>query len=181
MTGEILQNEKDIVLGIIQGNQESFRSLYDAYAERVYYFAFKFLKSSEKAEDITQEVFIKLWETRERLDPENSLNAYIFTITRNSLFNVHRKKLNELAYLDSLKHVFQSSDSGTEQDFQLNELQQEIDRCLADLPPQRKKVFTLSRYEGLSHREISLKMGIAEKTVAAHMRLALQAFRKALK
>ena len=63
---------------------------------------------------------------------------------------------------------------------ELLELQQNIDRCIDGLPPQRKKVFELSRFQGLSHKEISAQLGIAEKTIATHIRLALQDLRKLL-
>ena len=89
--------------------------------------------------------------------------------------------MNEAVYLDHLTRVISHADSGTEKVLFYRELQEQVDRCVEQLPGQRKRVFVLSRQEGLSHKEISLKLGISEKTVAAHIRLGLQALRKFLK
>ena len=175
-----VQTEMEMISQVIQGDQAAFTSLYRIYVEHVFYFALRYLKTREDAENVTQEVFVKIWETRRRLNPEASFSAYLFTITKNFIFNINRKKVNEAAYLDHLTRVISHADSGTEKALFYRELQEQVDRCVEQLPGQRKKVFVLSRQEGLSHREISLKLGISERTVAAHIRLGLQALRKFL-
>ena len=72
------------------------------------------------------------------------------------------------------------NDSETERLVDFRELRERLDRCVDQLPPRQKEVFSLSRTDGLSHREISQRMGIAEKTIAAHIRLALQSLRRCL-
>ncbi len=176
-----VQNEVHIISQLVHGDQEAFTSLYHSYVEHVFYFALRYLKTREDAENITQEVFVKIWETRQRIKPEGSFSAYLFTIAKNLIFNINRKKVNEAAYLDHLTRVVSHMDSGTEKALFYRELQEQVDRCVEQLPGQRKRVFVLSRQEGLSHKEISLKLGISEKTVAAHIRLGLQALRKVLK
>ena len=180
MKDSVQQREKEALEQLIRGDQDAFTCLYQGYVGRVYHFALTLVKSEEAAENITQEVFIKLWETRERIDSENSFSGYLYTIARNITFNQHRKQVNERVYLDYLSHVFPVSEKKTEQDMELLELQQNIDRCIDGLRPQRKKVFELSRFQGLSHKEISAQLGIAEKTIATHIRLALQDLRKLL-
>lgn len=175
-----IEIERAAIRLLIGGDQQAFTDLYNIYAEKIFYFSLKFLKTVEDAENLTQEVFVKIWETRERLNPDNSFNAYIFTITRNAIFNIHRKKMNEIAYLDQLSEVFDYSESRTEKDFHFNELRAQIDQCVEKLPNMRQKVFILSRFDGLSHKEISQKLGIAEKTIATHIRLALQSLRACL-
>jgi RNA polymerase sigma-70 factor (ECF subfamily) len=165
---------------LILGDQEAFTYLYRLYVDRVYYFALGLVRSPEDARNITQEVFVRLWETRDRIDTGSSFNGYLFTISRNIIFNEHRKRINERTYLDYLARSFNDSETKTEQDFDLGELQEKIDRCIDGLPPQRKKVFELSRFRGLSHKEISAELGIAEKTIAAHIRLALRDLRKSI-
>jgi RNA polymerase sigma-70 factor (ECF subfamily) len=180
LTSEQNKIEKETLEGIVSGDQEAFTVIYDRYAEKVFYFALRYLKSTGEAENLTQEVFVKIWETRERLDPGYSFDAYLFTIVRNAIFNIHRKKLNELAYLKHLERVFLHSDTSTDRDFQARDLQEQIDRWLVRLPPQRGKVFSMSRKEGMSHKEIATALGISEKTVAAHIRLSLKTLRKLL-
>jgi len=140
--------EKDIIRQVVQGNELAFAKLYDMYAEKLYYFAIRFLKSKEDAENLTQEVFVKIWETRERLDTSYSFNAYLFTIAKNTIFNMHRKKLNELAYREYLGNYLDFHHSKTENDVFLKDLQNQIDKCVEVLPAQRKKVFELSRKDG---------------------------------
>jgi RNA polymerase sigma-70 factor (ECF subfamily) len=138
------------------------------------------MRSAEDAGNLTQEVFLKVWENRHRLDPGQSFNAYLFTVARNTIFNMHRKKLNEIAYLDQLETSASLRVSETERAVNFRELMERLDRCVDRLPPRQKEVFSLSRKDGLSHREISHRMGIAEKTIAAHIRLALQSLRRCL-
>lgn len=176
-----LQAEKELIQLVIQGDQAAFTSLYNNYVEAVFYFSLRYMKLRSDAENVTQEVFVKVWETRHRLDPQSSFSAYIFTIAKNIIFNLNRKKVNEQAYLDHLTRVISHADPGTEKEYFYRELKDQIDLCIEGLPDQRKKVFILSRREGLSHKEVSQKLGIAEKTVAAHIRLALQTIRKSLK
>ncbi len=180
MTREI-QTEKEMIRLVTKDDQGSFTSLYHLYAEHVFYFALRYLNSKSDAENVTQEVFVKVWETRHRLDPDNTFSAYLFTITKNIIFNNNRKKVNEAAYLDHLARVIVHSDTGTEKELFYQELQGQIDKCIERLPDQRKRVFVMSRQEGLSHREISQQLGISEKTVAAHIRLALKTLRLFLK
>ena len=176
-----VQSEVEMISQVIRGDQAAFSSLYHHYVEHVFYFALRYLKTKEDAENVTQEVFVKVWETRRRLKPDGAFSAYLFTITKNFIFNIYRKKVNEAADLDHLIRVISHTESGTEKALYFQELQEQVDRCLKEFPEQRKKVFLLSRQEGLSHREISQKLGIAEKTVAAHINLGLQTLRKFLK
>jgi len=173
--------EQLIIEKVVLGDKKAFEELYYRYADKLYYFAFRFLKTREDAEGLTQDVFIKIWETRERLDPENSFNSYLFTIAKNTIFNLHRKKLNEFAYRDYLKQHFDELYSKTENDIMLAELNATINKCVEKFPPVRKKVFELSRKKGLSYKEISDELNISDKTIETHIRLALKTIREVLK
>lgn len=174
------KTEINALVQLIHGDREAFTYLYRQYVDKVYYFVFGLVRSPEDAENITQEVFVRLWETRDRIDTGSSFNGYLFTIARNIIFNQHRKRINERTYLDYMSRSFTDSEAKTEHDYALHELQEKIDRCIDQLPPMRQKVFVMSRFHGLSHKEISTELGIAEKTIAAHIRLALQSVRKAI-
>jgi RNA polymerase sigma-70 factor (ECF subfamily) len=170
--------EQKIILQVIEGNQTAFENLYNIYADKLYYFALRFLKTKEDAENLTQDVFVKIWETRDRLDPDFSFNAYLFTIAKNTIFNLHRKRVNELAYREYLGNFFDYSHSKTESDLSLKDLQERIDQSVEKFPTQRKIVYELSRKEGLSHKEIAEQLKISEKTIETHIRLALKTLRK---
>lgn len=175
-----LSMEKQIALKVIEGNHDAFAELYDLYAERIYYFALRFVVSKEDAENVTQEVFVKLWETRERIDINLSLNSYLFTIARNTIFNIHRKRVNELAYLEHLGKYLEQNQVRLENEIIFNDIQARLEKLISELPPQRKKVFELSRKQGLSHKEIAEELKISEKTIETHIRLALKTIRDGL-
>lgn len=177
---ETFNIEKNLILRIVDGDQQAFADLYDMYADKLYYFSLRFLKSKEDAENLCQEVFLKIWETRDRLNIDYSFNAYLFTIARNTIFNIHRKKLNEQAFRDYLINHGNFFHSKTEQDVFFNDLNEKVNACIETLPSQRKKVFELSRKDGLSHKEISLQLNISEKTIETHIRLALKTIREML-
>lgn len=178
---KIISGEKLFIRRLKEGDNDAFDKLYHMYAEKLYYFALRFLRTKEDAEGLVQDTFIKIWENRENLKPQNSFNAFLFTIARNSIFNQNRKKLNERAYKVYLKEYLDKVHNKTENDVILAETQQKIQKVIATLPPQRKLIFQMSREKGLSYKEISKELNISVKTVEAHMRLALKQVRAEFK
>lgn len=166
-----------LIRNLRSGDEEAFRELYHRFAERIFYFSLRYVRTKEDAEGITQDVFLKIWENRQTLNPDLSLNAYIFTIAKNTLFNKNRKKIHEQAYLDYLKRHLDKCYDKTENDILLNEVKNCIDQAMEQLPQKRRKIFHLSRFECLSYREISSRLNISEKTVEAQIRLALKTVR----
>jgi RNA polymerase sigma-70 factor (ECF subfamily) len=165
---------------INQGDTKAFEELYYKYSEKLFYFAIRYLKTKEDAEGLVQEIFIKIWENRSTLKTGLSFNAYLFTIARNAIFNLHRKNLNEKVYKEYLRNYLDEYQNKTENDVILSDMKKRIEKKIEKLPPQRKLIFQLSRNEGLSYREISKKLKISEKTVEAHMRLTLKSLRLAV-
>lgn len=163
-----------------EGDNKAFEELYYKYSEKLFYFTIRYLKTKEDAEGLVQEIFIKIWENRTSLKKGLSFNAYLFTIARNAIFNIHRKSLNENAYKEYLRNYMDECHNKTENDVILSDMKRRIDKKIEKLPPQRKLIFQLSRTDGLSYREISKKLHISEKTVEAHMRLALKTLRAAV-
>ncbi len=139
------------------------------------------MKNRSDAEEVTQEVFVKLWESRKSVNPEENLNAYIFTITRNLIFNRHKKKLNEWKYLDHLRNHLNHANQDTQEAVLLNELQEIIHKCIEEMPDRRRQVFQMSRIQCLSHKEISKELNISTKTIEIHISMALKDLRKVLK
>jgi RNA polymerase sigma-70 factor (ECF subfamily) len=163
-----------------EGDNKAFEELYYKYSEKLFYFTIRYLKTKEDAEGLVQEIFIKIWENRASLKKGLSFNAYLFTIARNAIFNIHRKRLNENAYKEYLRNYIDEYHNKTENDVILSDMKKRFDKKIEKLPPQRKLVFQLSRTNGLSYSEISKKLHISEKTVEAHMRLALKTLRAAV-
>lgn len=175
-----LNSDKDLVERVKKGNIEAFDILFMKYSQRLYHFSLGYLKSGVDAEDMTQEVFVQLWENRDKLDPQYSFNSYIFTITKNKILNVIRKRVYENKYLDtvSVKQILPDFTTDNQMDFkELLEISQE---AIESLPPKRKQIFKMSRNEGLTYEEIAVQLGISKKTVENQMGTALKTLRSYL-
>lgn len=164
-----------------EGDNKAFEELYYKYSEKLFYFSLRYFKNKEDAEGLVQEIFIKVWENRQNLKKGLSFSAFLFTMAKNAIINAHRKKINENTYKVYLRNYIDTHHNKTENDIILADMKKRIDKSIDSLPPQRQLIFKLSRNDGLSYKEISTKLKISEKTVEAHMRLALKTIRAAVK
>jgi len=173
-------DDKHLVSRLKVGDKKAFEKIFRKYREKIYYFAIRYYNSPEDAENVVQDVFIKLWDEREGVKEELSLNNYIYTIAKNHLFNLQRKKINEKAYRNYIvDHLVHSSN--LENELIYADLKKNIDKVIDELPAQRKKVFIMSNKEGVSNKELAALMNLSVRTIEVHKSLALQTIRKALK
>lgn len=161
-------------------DQREFEQLFKSHFQHLCNFARQYVGDGEVAQDITQKVFIQLWEKRESLDPNLSIKSYLFTSVKNRCLNHIRDSKN---YRSKVLDVDCGDiEVAVEEDFlAVEELQSRIDYALASLPEKCRQVFELSRFEGKKYREISEELGIAQKTVEAHMSKAIKTLRTHLK
>jgi len=173
-------NDRQLVSRLKVGDKKAFEEIFRKYREKIYYFAIRYYNSAEDAENVVQDVFIKLWDEREGIREELSLNNYIYTIAKNHLFNIQRKKINEKAYRSYIvDHLVQISN--LENELIYADLKVKIDKIIEELPAQRKKVFIMSNMEGFSNKELASELNLSVRTIEVHKSLALQTIRKALK
>lgn len=172
--------DHELMLLVADGSVEAFRELFDKYRNKIFSMACKFTGSEEAAEDAVQEVFIKLWLNKEKLFKVDNFNAYLNTVVRNHIFNYLRKVALEQKFLLKLAASEGQRNKGTFDSISYNELQSLIYKAVSELPPQQKKVYTLSRVDGLKHEEIAEKMGISRHTVKGHLVAALNHIRNFL-
>jgi len=168
------QLERELVIRLIESDEFAFERLYYQYVERAYGFAIHFLRNSFEAEEVVQEVFTKLWENRQKINPDLSFSGYLLTMVKNTVFNENRKKMYHRAYVSDVLKVLQTHVRDLEERITYDDLQGLVNKTIKSMPPKRQEIFQLCRMEGLSHKVISKSLGIAEKTVEAHMRLALR-------
>ena len=153
-----------------QGDMIAFYNIYERYCKRLFGFVLRYIKNETDAEDIVQEVFIKVWETRNKIDVYSSFEAFLFTIAYNSTISLFRKRVCEKKYLDYLRlllHLEKAPDLTDE--IQFNDLNRKVRILLNELTERQKEIFLLSREEGLSHEEIAKKLNITINTVKKHM------------
>jgi|APDOM4702015159_1054818.scaffolds.fasta_scaffold76737_2 RNA polymerase sigma-70 factor (ECF subfamily) len=174
------KSDRQLVSRLKLGDKKAFEEIFRKYREKIYYFAIRYYNSAEDAENVVQDVFIKLWDERENVKEELSLNNYIYTIAKNHLFNIQRKKINERAYRSYIvEHLVQTPNLENEMIFA--DLKQSIDKIIDELPAQRKKVFVMGNIEGLSNKEVASALNLSVRTIEVHKSLALQALKKAFK
>lgn len=152
--------------------------IYQKYHAKIYHFAKSYLKLNDEAADIVQEVFVKLWDSRASLKRDTDLDALVFTITRNAVISVFRKKSSEKKYMEYLRSMAIDSDNQTIEALDYCSLEGHLNSLINQLPEKRKQVFLLSRQQGLKNTEIAKQLNISEKTVEDHMTKALVFLRK---
>ena len=183
----MLEKEREYVFALKLGDESAFREIMEQWYSRLFNFANGYLNNRENTKEIIQDVFLQLWNHRSRLAENTSLNAYLFTLTRNRCIDRIRSERRALQFYSDRQeeyiHLTENynalSDSILDNIF-ATELQAEIDSAIAQLPDQCQKVFLLSRNKGLKNREISETLSISEKTVESHITKALHAIRAAL-
>lgn len=156
------------------GKIDALRYFYEAYAGRVRAFAYKLTGDMPQAEDITHNVFIRLWEQHEQLMHVSSIEAYLYRMTRNAILN-HLKHLEvERDYRNSVE-IDAVSDEGD-----ASELADRLAMAIDAMPVRQRRVFLMSRIDRMTYAEISEQLGISTKTVHYHISEALSSLRKAL-
>lgn len=171
---KILPDEKLLFDRMSAGDQQAFSQIFYHYSQRVYGYILSKTKSEELTEEIVQEVFIKLWHKREEMSQIDNYGAYILTMATNKTYDFLRKMASEEKLKQQVWSSIQSYSNITEETLDLNQSQALLNEAIEQLPPQRKKVFILSRQEGLSHNEIAEQMNLSPKTVNNHLVEALR-------
>ncbi|MBS1602830.1 MAG: RNA polymerase sigma-70 factor, partial [Bacteroidetes bacterium] len=175
--------EEKSLLGLVaRGDESAFHTLYTHHRNHVYGIALRLLQSASLAEDVLQEVFLKIWIGREKLPEINCFRAYLNTITRNHIYNTLRKQAYEELLLERLLPLQMASLRGTAlDDISYRELREDLQRVIETLTPQQKRVFELSRMEGLKHEDIARQLNVSRETVKKHVSEALRMVRLRLR
>ena len=164
------------------GDAIAFRSLFRMHYPSLLAFVEGFVKDKDVAEDIVQNVFMKIWVYRDSLDTAKPLRGYLFLLCRREISSWFRKEVAVQRFMSGLDRseiealaMSESSDPA-----ELEELGRIADSVVASMPQKRREVFTLSRHDGLEISEISQRLGISPRTVNKHIQLALRTLREAL-
>lgn len=185
MCGQILRSlllnqQKALLCSVADGNVAAFKELFDIYRTGLYAAALKITKSPYAAEEIVQEIFTVLWESRSMLDKVEDPAAYIFTIAYHQSFRYLKKVAADTALYQALLNRAKDTHNETEEWLELKEVRQLIDHAVHALPPQRQLIYRMSRESGLSHRQIAEQLHISPLTVKKQLVLALRNIRSCL-
>jgi len=158
-----------------------FDAIYRKYSRRVFQFAVSILKTQDDAEEIVQEVFLRIWEKRKDIQEHLSFKSYLFTITYNTSISLIRKRIRETRYVNSIHSIQVPPDLHTpSSDMEYLELKKKVEETIEKLPDRQRQTYLMSRKEGLSYREIADKLGVSVNTVENHMVKALRFLREKL-
>ncbi|UYQ91391.1 RNA polymerase sigma-70 factor [Chitinophaga horti] len=172
----IPRSEKMLLMQAAEGDQASFSALFHAYKHKLYGFLVRITDAPGMAEDIIQDVFLRLWNKRVELTDIDNFGAYLFRMAQNQALNALKRRAREYQYIASLQEPVAPAEAETA--LNMREVQAKLENAVAQLPPKQKQVFTLSRDKGLKHDEIAREMNISPATVNNHMIEALRTLRK---
>ena len=174
------RSERELVNGLIRGDLDAFDLLFEKYHKKLFYFAKGYLKSEEDAEDIIQEVFVKIWETRREIKDYLSFNSFLFTITYHAVLKHFRKKGRERKYVDRYAEDWPNDSDNTSKEVLYHDTLEQVNKYVEQLPEKRKRIFIMSRFEGYNNTEIAEKLNISKKTVENQIYQALKFLREHL-
>ncbi len=170
-----------LILSIRDDSKDAFRSLYDRYSKKLYYFSLRYLCNQNEAEELVQSVFINIWEHRKTLDGNMPVKNYIYRSAVNYIYNYLKKKAIQARYLESETQKGEVHSDQTYNEVIFHDLEQSIKSIVERLPLQQKNIFQLSRYEGLTHEEIAKQLNLSVRTVENHIYRALKIIKANLK
>lgn len=177
MCADNFSEERSLILRLTEGDEDAFCELYATYKNRLIYFAMRFLKSREYAEDVFQDAFTVVWQSRRFINPDASFSSYLYTIMRNRILNQLRNAANEEKLKESILSQALDYTEDTKREVMLNDLKSLISHALQQLTPRQREIFEMSREAQISHKEIADKLGISVNTVQEHISTSLKLIR----
>ena len=160
------------------GEYEAFKTIYLTYFEKVKWFINGHIRSEKDAEDLSQDVFAKIWTIRETIDTKLSFQSFLFTMSRNVIYNYLKHKLIHTNYVNDFI-LRQKNDTPEELVF-AKEIELLVEMKLSRMPEKRRNIYRLSRQKGLSNNEIAILLNISRKTVENNLSLAISELRKTI-
>ncbi len=166
-------SDSELALRISGGQKSAYQELFERYAPRIYKFSFSYLKNKADSEELVQEVFLKIWEKREMLDHSKNVKSLIFKIAVNTIYDFIRRKNIENTFSDFTKANSEVKSDNTWQSVIYEDMKQNLQGLVEQLPIQQQKIFHLSKTEGLSNKEIAVKLNLSKRTVENHLYRAI--------
>lgn len=171
MQNEIQYNEKELLLQVAEGDEIAFRQLFLYWNQLLAGYVLRITESREITEEIVQDVFLKIWMTRETVAGINNFKHFLLVVSRNQAYDVLKKQLKE----KERKRIWQEENKKklyiADHESAVLKLSL-IDQAIDNLPPRRKEVYLLSRHNRLTYQEIADRLGISRESVKTHLKLA---------
>lgn len=175
-------DEKALLARLAAGHADAFASLFNQYRDSVTQFITRFVKIPQLAEDLSQEVFLKIWQQREKLAGLQSFRAFLFIVARNHTLNcLQTAGRNQTAIGAVTRHALETrSPSPADDQVLTREYLEFLRRVIDDLPPRSREVFRLCREQQLSYDEVAAQLGISRNSVKNHMVYSMKILKAAV-
>lgn len=175
---KLLHTEKELVRKLKEGDSFAFEVLFYKYRNKIKGFAKKMVPAQIDPEEIVQEVFVKVWLKKEAINPEKDFQSYLFSIAKHLVLDHLKSAVNrKLYYVSEHFHQDLLVDEGVDTSISEN-AEEKLMRLIDQIPERRRAIFCLSRFEGLSYKQIAERLNISENTVDSQIRNALAFLRK---
>ncbi len=162
-------DEKELLIKLRDGSGQALDYFYHQYSLKIYRKLLKMVRVDVIAQELMQDVFVRAWDKRHGIDPDQSFKSYLYTIAQNLVYDLYRKVARE----EKLQGIIKSANSElylhVEEDIFLKETSEILDKAINNLPSQQKLVFTLCKLEGKSYEDASLALGISTSTINGHI------------
>ncbi len=180
MKKQINITEKAYLHALKKNDVKAFDQLFAEYGKRLYHFAYGYLKSKEEAEEVVQEVFMKIWRNRKQLKPDLSFKAYLFKIAYHHILELFEQINRRRAYRHKIidEAVLFTDETSERLNYQI--LLERVESLIVKLPPRQKEILVKRKKEGIPVKEIASQLGISPKTVENHLTEALKNIKKYL-
>ncbi len=165
-----------LLLYLRTGDDKAFREIYQRYWKKLFFMAARKIQEAYVVEELIQDIFLKLWERRARLQVER-LDAYLFSSVRYAVINHIKSNLVQEKYAHYAQYHYSDACSVTEEQLELDELIHVVEQQLNDLPEKTRQIFQMNRLEYHTIKEISSKLKVPERTVEYHLSQALKSLR----
>ena len=176
------ENEERYVAALKEGSREAFTMLYNLYADRLYSFALGQTKSTQMAEDVVQDTFLKLWNNRTNLNCYGNVQALVFTMARNLIIDAFRRQVANIdieAYFNL--HEALPSTASPEESLYFNETKEHLEQAKAKLSNKECKIYEMSREQDMPIKKIAQTLNLSPQTVKNYLTSTLKVFRSQLR
>lgn len=162
-------SEHETLLRLQSGDEDAFRILYERYSRLIYGNIMQFVGDESVADDLLQDVFVKIWEHRASVDPNLSFSGYLFTCSRNMVFNFKRRLKLEIESAIHLAYDSTELVESVDNILHKKEVQKLIENVVSQLPLQRQRIFRMCKLDGKSYQEVAEELQISVSTVRDHI------------
>jgi len=172
--------ESDLVVALKNDDAKAFDNLFAEYGNRLYHFAYGYLRSNMDAEGVVQEVFLRIWRNRRQLKPDLSFRAYIFKIAYHCILELFEQNNRRHSFCHEIieEAVHFTDDLNERLNYRM--LMEKVEIIISQLPPRQKEILVKRKKEGIPVKEIATQLNISPKTVENHLTEALKKIKKGL-